>query len=137
MASANVELVRSIYATWERGDFSSAWWAHPDIEVIVADGPSPGTWRGLAGLAEAWREWTDAWADFHAEPVEIRELDATRVLVVIRRTGRGKTSGLDLQQLRMEGAGVAEIHDGRVIRFVNYFDRAHAFADLGLPPESN
>src|SRR5215208_2900936 len=46
MGSANVDLMHSIYAAWERGDYGSAEWADPEIEHVVADGPTPGSWRG-------------------------------------------------------------------------------------------
>jgi ketosteroid isomerase-like protein len=41
MSQQNVEIVRSLYAAWERGDYASTEWAHPKIEIVFADGPSP------------------------------------------------------------------------------------------------
>jgi ketosteroid isomerase-like protein len=136
MAPSNVELLRSFYAEWERGDFGSVERVvDPEIEVVVADGPAPGSWKGLAGLAQAWRQWTDAWADFHAEPDELRELDGERVLVLLRRSGRGKASELDLGEVRSKGAAVYHFRDGKVTRIVAYLDRDRGLADLGLAPE--
>ena len=39
MSQENVELVRSVYAGWERGDWGATEWADPEIEHVVADGP--------------------------------------------------------------------------------------------------
>lgn len=113
MASANVELVRSILAAWERGDWSSAEWAHPEIEYVVADGPSPGSWIGLLGMAEGAREVLSAWEDFRFEAGEYRELDDERVLAIVRASGRGKTSGLDVGQTTARGAELFHVRDGR------------------------
>ena len=134
--SANVDLVRSIYAAWERGDFSRADWAHPEIEFVIADGPSPGTWTGLRGLAEGHRAWLSAWEGFRSEAQEYRELDDERVLVLSRYSGRGKTSGLELGQMGAKGATLFHIRDGKVTKFVGYWERDHALADLGLTPET-
>ena len=81
MASENVELLRSIYTAWERGDFGAADWA---------------------------------------------------VLVLLHRSGRGKTSGLDLGQVGTQGAHVFHVRDSKVTRVVTYVDRKRALAELGL-----
>jgi len=137
MPSANVELVQSICEAWERGDYSSAPWAHAEIEFVIADGPSPGHWTGLTGMAEGWRDFLGAWEEHHQEAEEYRELDEVRVLVLFRGHGRGKTSGLDLAQARALGAGLFHVRAGRVTRFVVYLDQARALADLGLASEGS
>jgi ketosteroid isomerase-like protein len=134
--SENLDLVRSIYADWERGDFSRTEWANPEIEFVSADGLQPGRWMGVISMLERWREGETVWEDSRVEADDYRELDDERVLVLVRRRGRGKTSGLELGLLQTRGAGLFHIRDGRVTRYVTYFDRDHAFADLGLAPES-
>jgi ketosteroid isomerase-like protein len=132
----NVDLVRSIYAGWERGDYGSAEWAHPEIEYVIADGPAPGNWTGLAGMAEGVREALSAWTDMHQEAEEYRELEKGRVLVFTRWSGRGKASGLDLGQMRTRGADVFYVRDSKVTKLVTYFDRDRALADLDLQPDT-
>jgi ketosteroid isomerase-like protein len=76
----------------------------------------------------------DAWEDYRYVVDEYRELDDERVLVIFHRSGRGKTSGLELGQMG-QGAHVFHVRDGKVTRFVAYFDRDRALADLGITQE--
>jgi ketosteroid isomerase-like protein len=137
MASANVELVRSIFAAWQRGDFSADDWAHPDIEFVYADGPSPCTFKGVENMAEGFSDFVSAWQDYRVVVDEYRDLDDGRVLALTHRSGRGKVSGLELERLGTNGAAIFEIKDGKVLQQVMYLDVQRAFADLGLPPEAD
>ena len=130
--SESLDLVRSIYADWERGVFTPGMeWAHPDIEFVNPDGPEPGAWRGVAEVRRAFRDFLGAWHGFTIEVEEYRELPDGRVLVLVRHKGRGKTSGIDLAEVG-GGANVLEIRDGEVSRLTAYWYRDNALADLGL-----
>jgi ketosteroid isomerase-like protein len=137
MPSANLDLVRSLYPVWERADWSSVDWAHPEIEFVIADGPSPGSWTGVAEMAKAWRDFLRTWEDPRVEATEYRELDHERVLVLFHHGGRGKRSGLQLGQFGAQGATLYHVREGKVTKLVTYFDCERALADLGLAPEAD
>jgi ketosteroid isomerase-like protein len=132
MSQQNLELVRSIYAAWARGDFSSVEWAHPEIEFVRADTPAAGSWSGLAGMAEGWRQWSGAWQELRVVGDEYIDLDDRRVLVLVHWNGRGKTSGVELGRMRTKGASLFHVRDGKVTRLVLYLDSELALDALGL-----
>ena len=133
MSQENVEVVRAACAPWARGDFSSVEWAHPEIEYVVADGPTTGRWTGLAGLEEGWRSWLSAWEDYRVEAEDYIEIDDERVLVSLRTAGgRGRTSGLEMEQLQTKGVNLFHVRGGKVTRIVVYFDRSAALEAAGL-----
>jgi ketosteroid isomerase-like protein len=132
VASPNVELVRSLYGAWERGERSAVDWAHPQIEFVIADGPAPGTWTGSDAMSEGFRELLVAWEDWRPHADEYRELDDQRVLVLDHFSARGRTSRLEVGRVRAQGAVLFHLLDGKVTRLVVYWDRDAAFADLGI-----
>ena len=132
MTQANVDIVRSIFAAWERGDFGSVEWADPNITFVVADGPAPGSWTGVASMAEAWRGALSAFEELRTEADEYRALDDERVLVLMHLSGRGKTSGLEVGEIAMQGLNLFHVRGGKVTRLVLYWDRDRARADAGL-----
>jgi ketosteroid isomerase-like protein len=130
--SENLDLVRSIYSAWERGDFSSADWADPGIELVIPEGPDQGRFKGVSEMAQAWGAFLKAWDDYRVEADAYREVDRERVLVLMTHGGRGNVSGLDVDRLKTEGANLFHVRDGRVTRLVIHWDRDRALADLGL-----
>jgi len=134
MSAANVEIVRSIYASWERGDFSrAADWAHPEIECTSFGGPVSGGYVGTAAIEQGWRAVLEILDDAQPEAQEYRDVDEERVLVLSRLRGRQKDGGAEVEELR---ANLFRIRDGRVVRLIFYWDRGRAFADVGLLPDT-
>jgi hypothetical protein len=63
--SENLELARSIYVNWERGDFERAAGFHPEIAWAYVGGPDPSSGTGLTGMAAAHRGWLAAREQWH------------------------------------------------------------------------
>ncbi len=127
--SETLDLVRSIYADWERGDFTRYDWTDPKIELVRPESLDGDAHKGRDASSAGWREWLGAWKDFRAEAHEYRTLDGQRVLVFGRMRGIGKLSGTSTDT---ETVNLFHIRDGRVVRLVLYSNRERALADLGL-----
>jgi ketosteroid isomerase-like protein len=134
MSKENVEIVRRLYEAAARGD-----WAHPEAfapDVRSSRVMSPdtegaglsGEWQGLDGLVENLRLWLSAWDDFRSTPEEFIEA-GDKVVVLTRETGKGKASGVPLDQ---EAADVWELRSGKVIEVCFYLKREDALEAAGL-----
>jgi len=98
----------------------------------MADGSAPGSWTGLVGMTEGWRQFRRVWAEYHFAPQKYRELDGERVLVRGRFIGRRKASEPAEGPTRSNAARLFHIRDGKVTRLVLYAEADSALADLGL-----
>ena len=127
--SENLDLVRSIFADWERGDFSRSNWADSDIEYVIVDGPDPGSTRGLAAMARRAGEELRPAQNTRLAIKDIRELDGERVLVLINGSGHGKSSGVEVDYEEIQ---IFDLCDGKVVRLTVYYEPKRALADLGL-----
>ena len=134
--SSNLDLVKSIYAGWERGDWRSADWADPEIEFEMVGGLVEGRWKGVKEMSDAWSVMLSAWEGLTAKVDDISELDDSRVLVLLRNEGRGRESGIEIGGISTKAANLFTIRDSKVTRLVLYWDRDQAIAALGLqiPP---
>jgi len=82
----------------EGGDFDSAEWAHPELEWVVVDGPTPGSCVAQR-RGESLRDFLSAFR-LSASKRRVPRARRERVLVLVRYSGRGKSSGLELGQMQ-------------------------------------
>jgi uncharacterized protein len=128
----DVEILRGLYARWERGDFVTPEAFDPQVEFVRTVGPedagTSGSWRGVDAMWDALVEWLQAWTDMHYSAEKFIPV-GDRVLVLSRETARGKVSGLSSEQ---QTADVFVLRGGRIVRWEFYWDRSDALKAVGL-----
>lgn len=131
MSQANVELVRRGYAAFAQGDFEAALaMLHPDIRIEDHDRSleTPTTYQGPDGLLSLFATVNEGFSDVRYIPEDANEV-GDRVLVEVRRTGRGTASGAQVDERQFH---VWDVVAGRAVRFRVYLDRDQALEAVGL-----
>ena len=129
MGKAEVETLKRGYAALNRGDLSVVLQLlDPDIEWHEpAPSPEAGAHRGRDGFERFLRGWLESFEDFRVEPERVVER-GDELVVVVRQTGTGRSSGLR-SETRL--AHVWTVADGRAVRWEAVADPEAVVGDGG------
>jgi ketosteroid isomerase-like protein len=100
MSRENVEIVRSIYEAFNRGDWDAAFRdQRPDIELTTPPtGPNAGTYRGREECQGFWEDMLMAFEAASAEPEELFESgDQVAVVLTIRARPKGSSAAIEIR----------------------------------------
>jgi ketosteroid isomerase-like protein len=99
MSRQNVELIQITYRRVNEGGFSAiADVIHPDFEFDSPQGIEASQAHDKAGLREWFAKMDEIWEVLRFEPEEVVDIDATRVMAVVRTSGRARGSGIEIDQ---------------------------------------
>jgi ketosteroid isomerase-like protein len=130
MSQENVEIVRRCLEAFSRGDYEAAMEAiDPSIEYDLTHFPDGKVYLGHEGVREAFRIWLGTWEDYRHEVDELTDLGNDEVLGLVRESGRGKGSGIELER---PTAAVWTLRDGKAIRIRFYPGKAEALEAAGF-----
>ena len=131
MSQENVAVAKSFLVAFARRDLdAAAGLLHPEVEIrpAIVGGPEGIVYRGLNGNRQFWADIDAAWATFRIEPQEFRDL-GERILVLGRAIAVAPGSGIALDQA---SAWIAEMRDGKIVRFQSFTSQPEALKAAGL-----
>jgi ketosteroid isomerase-like protein len=130
MSAENLEIVRRLHEAFDRGDLETQFELFaPDVEITEwPDAPDSRTYRGHAGVMEAYNSWYEAWEWVRHESVDLVDL-GDRVLDAGRTRGKGKGSSVEVS---LDAFNVFTLRDGKVVRLEFFTDRERALRAAGL-----
>jgi ketosteroid isomerase-like protein len=130
MSQENVELVRLAVDATNRRDLATldAIWSE-EAEFHSTFAASEGrVFRGRQGIRDYFETLGDAFVDMRIEIEEISDVATNRVVVELRVSGRGKGSGVNVEQ---RNGQVWTFVNGKVARIDSFMDRNEAFEAAG------
>ena len=132
MSEENVEIVRRFFARLSAGDPAPEL-CDPEIEIRNwAESPVPGPYYGHDGLRKWFRDVNDPEMGLDIKMFELEdvvEVDDERVLTTQRATGRGRSSGLEVDQ---RWGSIIGVRDGRIASAFGYPTPEEALEAAGL-----
>jgi ketosteroid isomerase-like protein len=127
MAGSDREMVQRAFEAFSRGDIDGVLQLC-DPDIVVRDPQRTGSvFHGPKGVRSFFEEWLENWEEYRTEPVEITEV-AEELLVHARQTGKGKLSGIEINQ---DLFIVFRMRDGRFVEYRLYTAREGALASMG------
>ncbi len=113
MAAENVELLRSMYDAFNRGDLDTLIESFaPDAEQVVAILGQ--TYRGREEIRQSFQEYFDVVDAHHTEPLEFIE-EGDHVVVPVRLQGRMRHTGITDEMIPTEMVHVFAVRDGQIV----------------------
>lgn len=124
MAEANVDALKRGYAALNRGDLSVVReLLHPEIEWHEpSPSPDAGSHRGRESFERFLRGWLESFEEFRVDPEQIVERD-DRLIAVVRQTGKGRSSGA---QVDARLAHVWTVEGDKAVRWEAFGDPEEA-----------
>jgi ketosteroid isomerase-like protein len=133
MPQSNVDRLRRGYEALSRGDYEAVR-GLLDPKVVLQDRPEvpdARTYQGYEGMLVTLRDTSDSFEDFRLDPEQFFE-HADKVVVILSMTGRGRTSGVPVEE---RIAHLWTLREGLAIELRAFTDPADALQAAGLPPE--
>jgi ketosteroid isomerase-like protein len=127
MSKENVEVVRHLWDAYTRGDFDRVIALSDPYVVLVSleEGPLYGSDAVRANYAR----WMEAWEEEPETTAEEVISTGDHVFVIAHFQGRGRGSGVRVEQRLYE---VYTLRNGRILRVDEFSDRAEALEAVGL-----
>ena len=128
MSQENVEIVRRVWETWERGDLAEWLDLVSDDLVTRRVGLDNATYHGKDGFLEQASEWSEGFSEWSVAAKEFMDA-GDRVVVRNHQTARGEASGALIE---MDFWFVHTISEGKVVRVDMFVDEREALEAAGL-----